>query len=450
MIEKRFKLTTLSDVVMIGSSNTEGKIEFLDYIPGSAIRGIAAKSWSRFDSPFEVFYTPSIRFCDAHPLIDGEASLKIPLSFHQPKNNDEENRYFNFHRLEKEDWERHRQFKQERGGYFVRNRYLKPTLNYRQKSARDYKKGRSKKGQMFAYASIPAGMAFVFTIKAADNELLEKVAHSITGKHKIGKSKSAEYATVKIEPFENGGDIERFEDLEKSYIYVKSRLFLHDERGNPTFDIARMLDKRGIAVDYEKSQIRTGRYSPYNRTRNMYDAQRPFVEKGSVIVTEKLCSEDIEKLEEGIGGFLNEGFGEVLVNPWFLKEKNHMLYEAKSPETQKSADRTDDTLLRYLTKEKRRVEEETKTVKTVQEFMKTIKKDGKTVFKSVTPSQWGTVRAFAKKYKEGAKKPIEEFISTGTKRWNDTDKEALMKFLNATGYKAWILLATEMAKKEKR
>ena len=54
MTQKYYKLTFLSDIVLQGSSNTEGKVETLDYITGSSILGIVAKNYDKFENKIKM------------------------------------------------------------------------------------------------------------------------------------------------------------------------------------------------------------------------------------------------------------------------------------------------------------------------------------------------------------------------------------------------------------
>jgi hypothetical protein len=81
MGELTFQVEFLSDIVLPASSNTEGNIEHLDFIPGSNFLGMVARSYIDFNDSFNVFHSGKVRFGDATLLHEGRATYKMPLSF---------------------------------------------------------------------------------------------------------------------------------------------------------------------------------------------------------------------------------------------------------------------------------------------------------------------------------------------------------------------------------
>jgi hypothetical protein len=49
-----FKIEFLSDIVLQASSNTQGNIELLDFIPGSNFLGMVAKNYNNFENSFDI------------------------------------------------------------------------------------------------------------------------------------------------------------------------------------------------------------------------------------------------------------------------------------------------------------------------------------------------------------------------------------------------------------
>ena len=80
-----FKVTFLSDIVLQSSSNTEGKIDNLDFISGSSFLGIVAKNYDSFENPFEVFHSGKVRFGEATPFSNNQSTYKVPFCFFTPK-----------------------------------------------------------------------------------------------------------------------------------------------------------------------------------------------------------------------------------------------------------------------------------------------------------------------------------------------------------------------------
>ena len=84
-----FNVAFLSDIVLPASSNTEGKIEALDFIAGSNFLGMVAKDkeYDKFENSFNVFHSGKVRFGDATLLQDETPTYKIPLCFFHEKLN---------------------------------------------------------------------------------------------------------------------------------------------------------------------------------------------------------------------------------------------------------------------------------------------------------------------------------------------------------------------------
>ena len=81
MNELVFQVEFLSDIVLPASSNTEGSIESLDFIPGSKFLGMAARAYNSFSDSFTVFHSGKVCFGDAVLIHDGKLTYKMPLSF---------------------------------------------------------------------------------------------------------------------------------------------------------------------------------------------------------------------------------------------------------------------------------------------------------------------------------------------------------------------------------
>ena len=57
MKELVFQVEFLSDIVLPATSNTEGNIEQLDFIPGSNFLGMAAREYDHYNDSFSVFHS---------------------------------------------------------------------------------------------------------------------------------------------------------------------------------------------------------------------------------------------------------------------------------------------------------------------------------------------------------------------------------------------------------
>ena len=87
MKQLTFQVEFLSDVVLPATSNTEGNIEQLDFIPGSNFLGMVASkgNYENFSDSFKIFHSGAVRFGDATLLYENRPTYKMPLSFFHEK-----------------------------------------------------------------------------------------------------------------------------------------------------------------------------------------------------------------------------------------------------------------------------------------------------------------------------------------------------------------------------
>jgi len=412
-MKKFFEIELLSDVVLPATSNTEGKIKNLDFIPGSVFLGIVAKNYDEFKNKFDIFHSGKVRFNDAHILINDKPSYKIPFSFYKPKLGGD---VVNFHLNE---YDPKIQLKQIRSGFINSNgEYVNLNYVFRQKSAFDKEKRRSKKSAMFGYSAFEAGSKWLFSVEFDIDEEIEKVVEKLVGIKFIGKSKSAEYGKIKIT------EVDREEEELRDYdyngdtlLYFNSRVSLINEYGNFTYEITPQ--NLGIEgeIDWEKSQVRLFEYVPYNTKRKTKEYSRICIEKGSVIVVKNYKGE-IRK----VGAFLSEGFGAILINPKFLTLKKPKFI--KFNEKKKVYAKEQNNLVKYLLNQKERDRLQYEILEDVDEFIKNYAYK----FSEVTSSQWGSIRELS--IKENFVEEIENYITNGVKKdvWNN-GKNILLRYL---------------------
>ena len=103
------------------------------------------------------------------------------------------------------------------------------------KSAQDRDKRKSKDSQMFGYFSLKAGSEWTFIIDDQTGKYTDEIKHILEGKHRIGRSRSAEYGLVEIR-FEKEIQTESSKSLNgELIIYAKSNLaFINEETGSYT------------------------------------------------------------------------------------------------------------------------------------------------------------------------------------------------------------------------
>ncbi len=462
-----FKVAFLSDIVLNASSNTEGKVEILDFITGSAFLGMVAKEYDKYKNPFDIFHSGKVRFSEAIPLFGEKLSYKAPFSFFYPKNDKSLEEVYNNHFLDYSKQEiKDKQPKQLRKGYITSDlEYFELDFNYEQKSAFDKNLRKSKKSSMFGYKALKKGSIWSFFIefdKDINEEDKKRVLSLLEGEKNLGKSKQSQYGRVRIEKISDELEENIEEEVKEdsiTYMYVNSSLALVDENGFPSYipnekNLIHIKDKKNLKlkdtkVILEKSQIRTKEITPFNGIRKTNDSSRLIIEKGSVIALENVSKEDEKILKKGIGTYLSEGYGQVLLNPKFLLlGKNNESFDLKKQDyiyedTVENLGKKDEVLLSFLLKKVENKEKEQTIAQEVQEFIK----NNKNKFKKVKKSQWGQIRAILQVNNKNYADEIENFITHGVseKQWKEGE-DIIKDIVKTKSFEFLKLLSIQMPK----
>ena len=417
-----YKVTLLADVVMSSLSSTEVS-ESLDYLSGSAFMGIAANYlFKTKPGDYDVFddiFSGKIRFLDAHPLIQGKRSFKIPLCLHKPKVKDDGEKY-RFEGKPLGEGENKIQMKQMRKGFFTAEgttwRKVEPEHQYTMKSSYDSKTRRADDGALFGYDALVKGSEWVFVMEFDDEKkaIADEVDKIFTSKnHRIGKSKTSQYGNVKIEKIGNIPECPTFTGGNIYKVYADSRLCFFDENGQPTFQpTAEQLGFKDGEILWNESFVRKYVFTPRNAIRNAYDGDIACIDKGSVITVESKTGHDGKTV---VGEYQSIGLGQIIVNPEFLKEHPEHLEDICENDT-KPAVQCNDPLITWLEDKEKERKAEQEIAEKVNENVKGI------VGGKVTASQWGVLRAKARTAIVENKKWIDFYEDLFSKKTVNVDK----------------------------
>ena len=405
MTEIFFKCTLNADVVLNSTLATEGNLSSLDYIPGSNFLGIVAAEIynDNIDATlaYKIFHSTSVRFGDA-TIYENSIGYPIPCSLFNGKNDSNDHVQFYLHHNvvenspKNEDGDRI-QLKQQRMGYLFLDGAIRRDIrkSFAIKSAQDRETRSSKDGQMFGFESISKGQVFVFSIQFEDDSLIELVSTALIGNKRIGKSKTAEFGQVKIEKIDRVDEIDSFESKEHTLVYAQSNLAFFDKNGQPTFQpTAHEFGFESGEIIWEKSQIRTFSYSPWNFKRNTSNTQRDCIAKGSVFYIDKPC----HRKKNSIGAFQSEGLGRIIYNPLFLKSglnnKTEFFFRTKIDDTtdlDKSTIKSE--LGKFLQNKVNLEDQENKISNKIHELV--YSNEQLSGLKNISSSQWGGIRSIA-------------------------------------------------------
>jgi hypothetical protein len=415
MKELYFKCAITSDVVLNSSLATEGNLSSLDYIPGSNFLGIvASKLYNNTlnkEVAFDLFHSGKVKFGDATIFDDFNGiSYPMPFAFFNDKKSTSESLEFYLHHLVYNSPPSINgnsiQLKQERQGFLFVNNNIKKGIekSYRLKSAQDRETRSSKDGQIFGFESITKGQDFLFSIQFENDAFVDTVKEALIGNQRIGKSKSAEFGQVTISEVNVTHEISSFEsnkEEEQTLVYAQSNLCFLDMNGSPSYQpTVQDLGFDSGMIIWEKSQIRTCSYSPWNFKRNTYSTERHCIAKGSVFcITSKT-----KKSRNTVGYYQSEGLGRVIYNPAFLKEGTDNKTASTFSYVEKLKNLPDDTqrkeiesnLGRFLNSKVQQKSLELEISKKVNELVNNEAKKYENL-KKINSSQWGTIRAYASK-----------------------------------------------------
>lgn len=474
----RFKVTLLSDVIISESPATQGRHRGLDFIPGNNFLGIAAaRLYTKEDArAYLLFHSGHVRFGDANPGYKDIRSHRTPSCFFKakyadklPDGGDDQTRYVH-HRIGDFTKFLDAQLKQCRNGFMAfegNNAYeIDLSRSYAIKSAYDSSKRRAEDEKLFGYEGLVKGAVLYFCVELDDEaaDCQDDIKAALSGLRHIGRSRSAQFGLVRIEPYDYLDARDAVQDDVQVVVYADSRLCFFDGEGQPTLcPTPDQLGVKGGQIDWGKSQIRTFQYSPWNYCRQAFDDERCGIEKGSVFVIHGAT----EAAEDCVGAYRNEGFGKVLYNPSFLQAdasgKSRLRFQPAPSDACRgeagddwTARFSDTTLMSYLHQQKDRRAGEKTTYDLADGFVK----DNKARFAAITPSQWGTIRgiAMAAEKEDDIIGFIKTYLGKGVAKdkWEEKQRaDKLLEYLkkNSTVVSVRDLvinLASEMAKETNR
>lgn len=475
-----FRCTLLTDVIVNQKSSSVGNQQTLDFIPGNSFLGIAAAAL--YNDPqlsgaekFKLFHSGDVVFGDAHPEKNGVRTLRVPASYYYPKGKESEHNYYIHHGYHRDQDAEKMQLKQCRNGFYaIKANQLDKTsvkMNFAIKSAYDSEKRRSEDEKMYGYQSLCSGQSFLFEVRLTDAVLSfeQAIADVLTGRHRIGRSRTAQYGLVAIKKADESCFREYSQQAEGDcLVYADGRLiFLDHATGQPTYQpTAQDLGLKTGEIVWSLSQIRTFHYSPWNGKRMSFDSERIGIEKGSVFFVKN--AEGCPPVSGYVGHYIQEGFGKVIYNPDFLaydtNANGKSRYEVcedetatQNPESSASDVNCNSPLIQYLTQRQENAQQDDDIYNAVNDFCKKYQsrfRDGSFA------SQWGQIRSIAMTYPspEKLKEQVDDYVSQGVAKpkWSKMQRAIkLQEFMDKVEFKsclqeAVVNLAAEMAKKSRK
>ncbi len=453
MTTLKFRCKLLSEVIVSQKAATEGSHETLSFIPGNVFLGIVASGYGSFSHEDQVslFHSGKVRFGDAHPVgaNDMKRSLHIPAAFYYPKSSGLSSGCFLYHFYDRNaEATRPLQLKQCRQGFYVFDgtsmKEIRQAKEFAIKSAYNRDLRRSDDSRMYGYEALEKGMVFLFSVECDDPHLAGRITEALTGIKHIGRSRTAQYGLAEIQPFdyeETQSAPATYEEGGDTYItvYADGRLIFLDETGMPTCQpTARDLGLTGEIV-WEKSQVRTFQYAPWNGKRQTRDTDRVGLEKGTVLVVRLAPGYRPDCLPTYVGCYQNEGFGKVIYGWSILQQSGAngrlgavVSHAGNDRNAGNAGDcRAKTPLLSYLKRRKGEKEADAYVYAQVNEFVQCY---GKRFSSASFASQWGAIRNIAIQHRTRAEIVEELFDKMETVRRVPTPTDPRKEITSPAAY----------------
>ena len=316
----------------------------LEYVPGSAMRGLLAGRYLQrhpVDTPAldphfrRLFLEPSTCYLHAYPEDRRrQRALPVPLSWRMEKSDFEAKAHpiWDFALLEKEDKEslehsmRVRQdfcrVEEDEGEVVVTFVRAKREVRYHNASPKRMHKGKEE-STVFRYEAIAAGERLKGVI-LGEEEVLEEIQALLNQEPiaHLGRSRSAGYGTISIEEVrlvDNFREFTPYGDERQSgklvLTLLSDTLLSHPATGQWTDDLALALGKPKRS--WQEAYYETTVVGGFNRAWRSPLPQAVALRAGSVFVfaADAFTFDELERLQQdGVGERRSEGFGRIAVN----------------------------------------------------------------------------------------------------------------------------------------
>lgn len=367
----RYRITTLSPLVLSSNTGDPNMISTMDYIPATALRGLFAGEYikrkglsnAHQDERFyRWFLKGEIKLTNAYICIEENGKemrfYPLPLSVQSIKGRDWE-----AVDLLVVDEEPDKRTKPERGfGVFsdstLKKASVKRNLNFHH--ARNRERGVSKEGIIFNYESIREGQSFEGFIIGDDENLREFLEVFKDGVYYIGRSRNSQYGKIKLDFIQDKhqefrGEIEFIEELYGDItITLLSDTIVYNSYGYSTTDLEEF--EKLIGCKIKKAFIRPSQQEGFVSVWRLKTPQEVCFRAGSCFVVE-LKEGDAERIRQlqisGIGARTHEGFGRFAIN-WQSENEYSIERERKERVLKKPGDCPDENvkvILRNLIKD---------------------------------------------------------------------------------------------------
>lgn len=324
----------------------------LNYIPGNKILGAMVEKWKKHanlnkgvlpdDIPEfnELFLSKEVEWGHAFPLIKEKRTVPIPLSYRVIKNEKKlpviktvsksENNSSEIKCGVRDYIADHTSItvkvKKLGDGFMSPDSKCQPDLKQVWNMHVAIADNRTcSEGKLFGYSAIAAGTTFESEIIVKKDALQKSLNDLLTvgSKFKVGSSRSAGYGLLQIEKVEitdyTSQEAVYKQDDNSAILFLESAFIPKHDWNTPLdalkAELRKITGDDTIEFSKENSFCNYNSISSFNSKWRLPRRTRTAITQGSVI--KFTYSKDI-RIDSSLGGYVNEGYGRVLINPPFL------------------------------------------------------------------------------------------------------------------------------------
>lgn len=351
----KLKLEALQPLV-ITDGTTEGQThKTLEYIPGNMLLGALANIWKRnnpnvapddSDEFNNLFLNSKVKWGHAFPLAGDEQTVPVPLCYQKIKNygglpsvgskNANNSHVLNLSSIElnsdttlnqliqkdKKEWNLSEDEAIKRKkldlGFMTPKEKCQPNIHKTWNMHVAIGKDRTAAdGQLFGFSALGKGTKFISEIYCDDacEQSLKELLNNISNLH-IGHSRSAGYGKISAKVLSYEDVISQKIESNTAKLFLLSGYISKRSWELPLNNLEKELQKYFGNAKISKPYCLYDNLNGFNNLWALPRKARQMLVQGSVI--EIAFDKVVSQLPKAIGGYTNEGYGRILVNPEFL------------------------------------------------------------------------------------------------------------------------------------
>lgn len=327
-----YHIELLEPLVLSSASSITSDHRCLDFIPGRTLLGLVARAYDTFgEHTWDVFHAGKVRFSDALPGTHQRPYVPRPLTFQRAKGQRDKTIYNLASGHDPTTWTDASgapvQLEAAGMGYVSVDgdallAHSVPRRTHVKTAIEAGAQNRVEQSALFNYQAIEAGQRFYASVeldRSLDAEVAARVDALLTGTHRIGRSKAAQFGKIRVTRADHATTPERPSERTRHVVVaLRSELALEPDthgapRATPTAADFGLPDE--FTLDAAASVIRTRELDRFNGHRRSFDARVTVLTRGSTLRFTSANAHDVSPRQVRVGRMIAEGLGHVEVQP---------------------------------------------------------------------------------------------------------------------------------------